>query len=163
LALAEQSAVPVVKNVKVSGLRLGVSVVIGLSNSGTGYSAYGTIAVRTTNTVSRGFERERNVERFRRSELFGCEAATLVRIEEASGGREALSAAGVVAAFFRSCLLLCGGSSDIFGDSSGTAAFAEVLAAEVDEARLLRLETTVSRQFDRSTTLLERKNGAAWP
>jgi hypothetical protein len=39
LALPEQRAVPMVKKVRVKGLRLGVSVILGVSISGTGYKA----------------------------------------------------------------------------------------------------------------------------
>lgn len=89
LALAEQSAVPVVKNRSVSGLRLGVSVIVGISISGTGYSAYGAMADRTTRKVRRGFVSDKYAENLRRKESFGCAAAADVRSEEASGGRGA--------------------------------------------------------------------------
>lgn len=105
-ALAEQRAVPVVRKRRVSGLRLGVSVIVGDSISGTGYNAYGAMAVKTTRTVNRGFERERNVERVRRRECEGWAAAMVVRREDASGGRagsgcEVFAAA---ASRFRACL-----------------------------------------------------------
>lgn len=54
---------PIVRNNNVKGLKLGVSVVLGDSISGTGYKAYEAMAVRTTSIVNRGFERERHVER----------------------------------------------------------------------------------------------------
>lgn len=116
-ALAEQRAVPVVRNSKVNGLRLGVSVMVGMSISGTGYSAYGAMAVSTTSTVSRGLERERNVERVRRNEWAGCAAATFVRMVEAFAGRvpssvDGASALVVSLACFRDCLRRCGGSSE---------------------------------------------------
>jgi hypothetical protein len=63
LALEEHSVVPIVRNNNVKGLKLGVSVVLGDSISGTGYKAYVAIAVRTTSIVNRGFERERHAER----------------------------------------------------------------------------------------------------
>lgn len=85
-ALAEHSVVPVVRNSNVKGLKLGVSVMLGLSISGTGYRAYVAMALRTTRTVRRGLERERREERVRRSERFGADAASLARREEASGG-----------------------------------------------------------------------------
>lgn len=88
-ALAEHSAVPVVRKKSVNGLRLGVSVIVGVSISGTGYSAYGAMADKTTRTVRRGFERDRKVEIVRRRESLGCDAAAEVRREEASGGRGA--------------------------------------------------------------------------
>lgn len=116
-ALAEQRAVPVVRKSKVSGLRLGVSVMVGVSISGTGYRAYDAMDVNTTSTVSRGFERERNVERVRRNEWAGCAAATFVRMVEAFAGRVpssvgAISALVVVLACFRACLRRCGGNSE---------------------------------------------------
>jgi hypothetical protein len=40
------------------------------------------MAVSTTSTVSRGFERESSAERCRRIEFAGCAAATLVRVVE---------------------------------------------------------------------------------
>lgn len=88
-ALAEHSAVPVVKKKSVNGLRLGVSVIVGISISGTGYSAYGAMADKVTRTVRRGFERDRKVENVRRKESLGCAAAADVRSDDASGGRGA--------------------------------------------------------------------------
>ncbi len=70
LAEAEQSVVPVVKNRRVRGLRFGASArAVDVRKEGTGYKAYGAMAVRTTRTVRRGFERERNAERWRRKEF----------------------------------------------------------------------------------------------
>lgn len=112
-ALAEHNAVPVVRKRSVRGLRLGVSVMVGMSISGTGYNAYGTMAVRTTRTVSRGFESDRKVERIRRKECVGCAAATLVRMVEALAGRLPSSSDDAEAvACFRACRLRCGG---VFG------------------------------------------------
>lgn len=85
LALAEQRVVPIVRNNNVKGLKLGVSVVLGESISGTGYKAYVAMAVRTTSMVNRGFESERHAERYRRPEL-DCEAACVASKEDASGG-----------------------------------------------------------------------------
>jgi hypothetical protein len=47
------------------------------------------MAVKTTRTVSRGFERERKAEKLRRRDRAGCLAATVVRTDEASGGKTA--------------------------------------------------------------------------
>lgn len=75
--------VPVVRKRRVNGDKEGVSARPAERKDGTGYSAYGTMAVKTTRTVSRGLERERSAESWRRRECAGWEAATLVRMSEA--------------------------------------------------------------------------------
>lgn len=168
LALAEQSAVPVVRNNSVSGLRLVVSVMDGVSISGTGYSAYGTMAVRTTRVESRGFESERNVEKVRLKDWAGWASAWVVKREEASGGRGAsspLACALRCCCCFLSCRRRCGGncSSDW---SSGICWEAVVwfggvgAAVVVEVARALPAKRRKSRHFERSKTRFERKKVA---
>jgi hypothetical protein len=83
----------------------GVSVAEGWRSSGTGYKEYDAIAVSTTRTERRGFERERRTEKRRRREFDGAAEALVVRFEDAFSGitRSAASAACVASfrAFWR--------------------------------------------------------------
>lgn len=170
-ALAEQRAVPEVRNSSVSGLKLGVSVMVGMSISGTGYSAYGAMAVSTTSTVRRGFESDKNVERVRRKECAGCAAATFVRMVDALAGRvpstEDPAALAASSACFRARLRRCGGRCELsWGVSWMLAVKVPVVwllawRAEVHvDAEVCRnrwFEMIESRQLDRSTARFDRK------
>lgn len=151
-ALAEHSVVPVVRNSSVSGLKLGVSVMLGVSISGTGYRAYVAIALSTTRTVRRGFESDRRQESLRRMERFGAEAASAARREDASGGNWPVCVP--FCCCFRACLRRCGGSSSREELVVVSAAVAE---AEVDVRRKGASRRRLSRQVDRSKTRFERK------
>ncbi len=94
LADAEHSAVPAVRNKSVSGPvndedddSDAVSAAVERTpDDGTGYNAYGTMAVRTTSTVNRGLARARMAESRRPSEWGSCRAARSLRIVEALVG-----------------------------------------------------------------------------
>lgn len=68
------------------------------------------MAVRTTSTDSRGFERDRKVDNVRLKDDAGWAAAAVVRIEEASGGIDDGFIASELCCF-RSCLRRWGGRS----------------------------------------------------
>jgi hypothetical protein len=121
------------------------------------------MAVSTTRTVKRGFERERKVENIRRKEV-GCAAAAVVRIEEASGGRGTSS--GLAAAScccFRASLRRWGGrfssDCDSGGDCDVEVEEGDVMAA-VDVARVFLATMRNSRQLDLSNMRLDAKKGA---
>lgn len=147
---AEHSAVPDVRNSRVSVESEGVAVAAGASNWGTGYNEYAAVAVRTTRKESRGFDNDRYVVRMRLRDLCGRLEDIAASFEDASramGYASGFSAANSFAFCRRRCGSTSGEAAASFASAACCPFSARIAAIELCSSRLDLLKVSFRTEF----------------